>query len=429
MSKILNLHAIEILDSRGTPTLAVEVKTENFSGLAKVPSGASTGSNEALEMRDNDEKRYFGKGVLKAKEIVNTKLKDLLLNKSVFEQEEIDNLMILEDGTENKSRFGANAILGVSMAISIAAAKEKKMPLYLYINSIFKEDFKYLLPCPMMNILNGGAHSDSSLDIQEFMIRPKGAVTFSEAIRMGVETFQTLKKLLKEKKYSTSVGDEGGFAPMISNTDEALDFIILAIKKAGYALGKDITIALDVAASEFYEDNFYIEKKNKSAQKSFKKRSSLEMIDFYKNLIKKYPIDTIEDPLAENDYNGWEKLTKELKNIQVVGDDLFVTNPKFLKMGIDKKLANAILIKLNQIGTVTETLNTIRLAQKNNFKVVVSHRSGETEDTYIADLAVATNAGQIKTGSLSRSDRIAKYNRLLKIEDDLGKKAHFCNFK
>ena len=425
MSKIKDIKALEVLDSRGNPTVEVILTTEDdIQTKALVPSGASTGANEALELRDKDEKRYFGKGVLKACENVNGPLKKLLVGKSFLEQEALDNLMIKEDGTENKSNFGANAILGISLAAARAGAIYKKMPLYKYLGG----DKATLLPCPMMNIINGGCHADSSLDMQEFMIRPRGAQNFREALRFGVEVFHNLKKLLKQNGYATSVGDEGGFAPLLKSEPEALDLIVDAIEKAGYLPKEQISIALDPAASEFYEDGMYIEMKKKKAKQDYNKKSSEAQIKYYEDLCKRYPIDSIEDGLAEDDWDGWKKQTDAMGDkIQLVGDDLFVTNTKFLQKGIDKKIANAILIKLNQIGTLTETLQTINLAHKNGYKTVISHRSGETEDAFIADLVVATRSGQIKTGSLSRSDRIAKYNRLLEIENELGSKAEFFN--
>lgn len=408
MAKIEKIHAREILDSRGNPTIKVEVTTDTgVTGRAAVPSGASTGEHEAVELRDNDPKRYGGKGVLKAVKNVNGPLHSLLKGRDIFDQTGLDRKMIEEDGTPNKGNLGANAILGVSLAASRAAAMCKKIPLFKYIGS---KDAT-LLPVPMMNIINGGAHADNSLDFQEFMIHPIGAPSFSEALRYGAETFHALKKILKDKGHITSVGDEGGFAPNLSSDEEALDIILSAIEKAGYKPGKDITLALDCAASEFYdkEKKLYID------------RDAAALVDHFEKLCNNYPIDSIEDGLDENDWEGWKILTDRLgKKIQLVGDDLFVTNPKFLQKGIDSHVANSILIKLNQIGTLTETLETIQLAKKNNYGTVISHRSGETEDTYIADLAVATSAGQIKTGSLSRSDRVAKYNRLLFIEEKLG---------
>jgi enolase len=401
MTKIASVHALEILDSRGNPTVEVVITTDNGAvGKAKVPSGASTGEREALELRDGDKKRYFGKGVLKAIANIRGPISALVMGQNVEDQKELDMAMIKADGTPDKSNLGANAILGVSLAIAKAAAASKNLELFQYLGG--KE--ANLLPCPMMNILNGGVHADNGLSYQEFMIRPIGAPSFKEALRWGVEVFHTLKKLLKESNHVTSVGDEGGFAPRLSSHKEALDYIMKAIEKAGYKPGKDITLALDSAASEFQP-------------------KSSEEIPILQELCKKYPIDSLEDPLDQNDWAGWIQLTKTLKGIQIVGDDIFVTNPIYLKRGIDERAANAILIKPNQIGTLTETLETIKMAQKAGFKTVLSHRSGETEDTTIADLAVGTRAGQIKTGSLSRSDRIAKYNRLLEIEDALGSKA------
>ncbi len=413
MTKISKVHAREILDSRGNPTVKVEVTTEDgIIGRAAVPSGASTGEHEAVELRDNDPKRYGGKGVLKAVANVNGPLNTFLKGWPIFDQEGIDRAMIKEDGTSNKGNFGANAILGVSLGVARAAAMAKKIPLFEYIGS--KDST--LLPLPMMNIINGGAHADNSLDFQEFMIRPIGAPSFSEALRYGAETFHALKKILKDKGLTTSVGDEGGFAPNLSSDEEALEVILLAIEKVGLKPGKDISLAMDCAASEFYdkEKKLYID------------RDSKAQIDHLENLCNKFPIDTIEDGLDENDWGGWKILTERLgKKIQLVGDDIFVTNTEFLQKGIDSHVANSILIKVNQIGTLTETLDAIHLAKKNNYLTVISHRSGETEDTFIADLAVATRAGQIKTGSLSRSDRIAKYNRLLFIEEKLGSSARY----
>lgn len=412
MSKIQSVQGLEILDSRGNPTLEVKVTTtDGYVGKAAVPSGASTGEHEALELRDGDKKRYSGKGVRNAIAHVNGPLAQLVSGKEVFEQAALDQAMIDADGTENKSKFGANALLGVSLAIAKAAAAVSKKPLYRYIGGLDAT----ILPCPMMNILNGGVHADNGLDFQEFMIRPIGAPSFHEAIRYGAEIFHTLKSLLKEKGYATSVGDEGGFAPHMTSHEEALDFILKAIEKAGYKPSQDISIALDCAASEFYD--------NKT--KKYRTRSSQEQIDYLVKLTKNYPIDSIEDPLDQNDWEGWKTLTVRLKNIQIVGDDIFVTNPKFLNRGIKEGVANAILIKLNQIGTLTETLSTIEIAKKFGYKTIISHRSGETEDTTIADLSVATSSGQIKTGSLSRSDRIAKYNRLLEIEAELGQTARY----
>ncbi len=417
MDKIDKIEALEILDSRGNPTVRAIVTTDKgHVGQASVPSGASTGEHEALELRDKDKNRYLGKGVLKAVANVNGPLQKLLKGQTVTEQAQIDQMMIEADGTKNKEKFGANAILGVSLAVSRAAAASQNMPLYRYLAG----NHEVKLPIPMMNILNGGAHADNGLDFQEFMIHPIGAPNFREALRWGAEVFHALKKLLKEKGHVVSVGDEGGFAPRLTHNEEAFDFIITAIAKAGYTSGTDITIAIDPASSEFCENNSYIEKKKKLAGESFKTRTAEEMVAYLTELSSKYPIDTIEDGLGENDWEGWKILTKKLGDkIQLVGDDIFVTNPEFLQKGIDNHVANSILIKLNQIGTLTETLNTMKLARDNGYKTVVSHRSGETEDPYIADFVVGTAAGQIKTGSLSRSDRIAKYNRLLEIENEL----------
>lgn len=410
MSKIQSVEALEILDSRGNPTLEVVVTTDQSIGKAAVPSGASTGEHEALELRDGDKKRYFGRGVLKAVANVNGPLAKLVIGREVSHQAALDSSMIEADGTENKSNFGANAILGVSLAIAKAAAAASKQPLFQYIGG----PNVHLLPCPMMNILNGGVHADNGLDFQEFMIRPVGAPSFHEALRWGSEVFHTLKSLLKEKGFTVSVGDEGGFAPRLSSHEEALDFILKAIEKAGYKTS-EISLALDCAASEFYDPK----------TKKYRTRTSDQQIDYLAELTKKYPIDTIEDPLDQNDWEGWKKLTARFKNIQIVGDDIFVTNPKFLNRGIKEGVANAILIKLNQIGTLTETLDTIAIAKEAGYRTIISHRSGETEDSTIADLAVATSAGQIKTGSLSRSERIAKYNRLLEIEKELGDSAKY----
>ena len=378
-------------------------------GKAAVPSGASTGEHEAVELRDADPKRYFGKGVTKAIRHVTGPLAKLIIGKDVCHQKEIDQLLIEADGTENKSRYGANAILGISLAAAHAASASQNKPLYRYLN-----DSAHVLPCPMMNIINGGAHADNDLDFQEFLIRPIGAPTFREAVRYGSEVFHTLKKLLESAGHVVSVGDEGGFAPLLKTHEEALEFIVKAIEKAGYTPGRDISLGIDLAASEFYDAK---------AQK-YAGRTSTQHISYLEKLTSTYPIDSLEDPLDQNDWSGWQKLTTHLgKKIQIIGDDIFVTNPRFLTRGINEKTANAILIKLNQIGTLTETLDTIALAQKSGWGTVISHRSGETEDTTIADLTVATTAGQIKTGSLSRSERIAKYNRLLEIEDELGAKA------
>ncbi len=408
MSKIKDIKAREILDSRGNPTVEVDVLLESGAkGRAAVPSGASTGSKEALELRDNDPKRYQGKGVLKAVNNVNTIIKKFLIGLESSNQRQIDETMIKLDGTENKTNLGANATLGVSLAVLKATAKEKNIPLYKY----FGDEIS--LPRPMMNILNGGAHADNNLDFQEFMIIPN-AKNFKETLRIGSEVFHTLKKVLKENGFNTGVGDEGGFAPNLNTNEEALDMLMEAIKEAGYTPGKDVNFALDVAASEFYEDGIY------NLKGANKKLTSNELVDYYQTLIDKYPIISIEDPVDEEDWKGFRKMTEKYGDkIQLVGDDLFVTNIKYLQKGIDNKAGNAILIKLNQIGTFTETLETINLAKENGYKTIISHRSGETEDVTIADLAVALNLGQIKTGSLSRSERTAKYNELLRIEEDL----------
>ncbi len=418
MAYIEKLYGLEILDSRGNPTIEVHLHTSNGDHVkAAVPSGASTGEHEALELRDNDPKRYGGKGVLKAVANVDGPLFSLLKGAELTSQALIDQQMLEADGTPNKSKYGANAILGVSLAVSRAIASSQDIPLYTSISG-----GPYTMPIPMMNIINGGVHADSGLDFQEFMIHPIGAPSFAEALRYGAETFHALKSLLKKAGYTVSVGDEGGFAPSLKSNEEALAFIIQAIEAAGYKPGKDISIALDCAASEFYDKDkdLYYERKKKEAGESFSEKTADEQTAYLDTLIANYPIDTIEDGLDENDWDGWKTQTHALgSKVQLVGDDLFVTNSQFLQKGIDNHIANSILIKLNQIGTVTETLETIALAKENNYKTVISHRSGETEDTYIADLAVATGAGQIKTGSLSRSDRIAKYNRLLEIEQEL----------
>ena len=408
MSKIKNIKAREILDSRGNPTVEVDVILESGTvGRAAVPSGASTGSKEALELRDNDSKRYQGKGVLKAVNNVNTIIKEALVGKEASNQEEIDETMIKLDGTENKTNLGANATLGVSLATLKASAKEQGIPLYKYFGN------EISLPRPMMNILNGGVHADNNLDFQEFMIVPNGQ-NFKESLRIGSEVFHTLKKVLKENGFNTGVGDEGGFAPNLNTNEEALDMLMEAIKEAGYTPGTDVNFALDVAASEFYKDGIY---NLKGANKKF---TTDELVDYYQSLITKYPIISIEDPVDEEDWDGFRKMTEKYGHkIQLVGDDLFVTNVKYLQKGIDNQAGNAILIKLNQIGTFTETLKTINLAKANNYKTIISHRSGETEDVTIADLAVGLNLGQIKTGSLSRSERTAKYNELLRIEEDI----------
>lgn len=428
MSYIRTVKATEILDSRGNPTIMVIVTTDrDLTAIASVPSGASTGQHEAVELRDGDASRYFGKGVQKAVAHVNGPLAQLLIGEHIFDQSRLDMMMISADGTENKSHLGANAILGISMAVARAAALTAKMPLYRYLGGCHA----CLLPCPMMNIINGGAHADNLLDFQEFMIRPVGAPTFHEAVRWGSEIFHTLKKILKAEGLVTAVGDEGGFAPNVESNEAALELILRAIEKAGYKPGIDVTLALDCAASEFYDKitKKYVEKKKMmQRKKDYQERSYYEQVEYLQELCEKYPIDSIEDGLAEDDWAGWEELSRKLNNkIQLVGDDLFVTNPKFLMKGIEKGIANAILIKPNQIGTITETLETIRLAQTHGYGTIISHRSGETEDTFIADLAVATNAGQIKTGSLSRTDRVAKYNRLLNIEEGLGESASYNN--
>ena len=413
--KIKDIHAREILDSRGTPTVAAEVLLEGgCRGEASVPSGASTGQHEALELRDRDMTRYLGKGVLKAVGNVNDIIAPELIGMNVFEQRAIDRAMRELDGTENKSKLGANAILAVSLAVAKAAAAYMKVPLYHYLGAPNSN----VLPVPMMNIINGGAHSSSPIAFQEFMIRPVGAASFKEGLRVGAEVFHSLKMVLKDSGLSTAVGDEGGFAPHLTSTVHALDLIMTAIQKAGYEPGKDVTLALDCASSEFYKDGIYDYSVFEGHKGSKLKRE--DQVEYLEYLVNNYPIDSIEDGMAEDDWAGWEMLTLELGNrCQLVGDDLFVTNIDYLAKGIKTGCANALLVKLNQIGTLTETLEAIAMAQRNKYKAVISHRSGETEDTFIADLAVATNSGQIKTGSLSRSERIAKYNRLLKIEEEL----------
>ncbi len=412
-SLIIDIYGREILDSRGNPTVEVEVVLDDGSiGLAAVPSGASTGENEACELRDGDSNRYLGNGVSKAVENVNTVIADALEGFDASEQVQIDNLLIELDGTKNKSNLGANAILGVSLAVAKASAESFMMPLYRYLGGVNAR----ILPAPMMNILNGGKHADNNVDIQEFMIIPAGAPSFKEALRMGVEVFHNLKKVLKSKGLSTSVGDEGGFAPSLKSNEEAFDVILEAIDKAGYKPVQDILLAIDTASSEMVEDGKY-----KMFKSSGEYKTSEEMINWYVELCNKYPIYSIEDGLGENDWSGWQKLTQALGNrIQLVGDDIFVTNPEFLERGIREKVGNSILIKVNQIGTLTETLETIKMAHRNGYRTVISHRSGETEDTTIADIAVATNAGQIKTGAPSRTDRVAKYNQLMRIEEALG---------
>ena len=417
--RIEKIVAREILDSRGNPTVEVDVTLESgITGRASVPSGASTGENEALELRDGDKSRYGGKGTLQAVQNVNTIIGPALVGFSVLEQRRIDHRMIALDGTKTKANLGANAILGVSLAVAKAAAAYLNIPLYRYIGGVNT----YIMPVPMMNIINGGSHSDAPIAFQEFMIRPVGAGTFNRALRMGAEVFHALKSVLNKRGLSTAVGDEGGFAPVLDSAEEALELILTAIAAAGYEPGKDITIALDCAASEFYKDGVYDYSKVEGHQG--KKRSSDEQVAYLEGLVTKYPIDSIEDGMAENDWDGWRKLTECIgERCQLVGDDLFVTNVEFLERGIREKCANAILIKVNQIGTLSETLDAIDMAHRHGYVTVTSHRSGETEDATIADIAVATNSGQIKTGSLSRSDRMAKYNQLLRIEEELGKQA------
>ena len=421
--EIESVRALEVLDSRGNPTVQVEVVTEGgFSGVAMVPSGASTGSFEAVELRDGDKERYLGKGVLKAVENVNEVISKEIEGMNVYEQAKIDATMIKLDGTENKGKLGANAMLGVSLAVAKAAAASLGMSLYNYIGGVNAKE----LPVPMMNIMNGGKHADSSLSVQEFMIMPVGAKTFSECMRMGVEVYHNLKKVLKSKGYSTGVGDEGEFAPNLGSEEEAVELIIEAIKQAGYKPGEDVCLALDVAATEMFDEAKKIGKDGYYFWKTDEFKTKDQMIDFIVELAEKYPIISIEDGLAEEDWKSWKKLTERIGNkVQLVGDDLFVTNMKRLQKGIDNNTANSILIKLNQIGTLTETLDAIELAKRNGYTAVVSHRSGETEDTTLADVAVATNAGQIKTGAPCRTDRVAKYNRLLNIEAELGDVAVF----
>ncbi len=419
MSEILSVKAREILDSRGNPTIEAEVLLDSgYMGTAAVPSGASTGSREALELRDADPDRYLGKGVLKAVENVNEEIGPKVIGFDAADQAGIDEFMIELDGTENKSRLGANAILAVSMAVAKAAAAESELPLYRYLGGVSA----FLLPVPMMNVLNGGAHADNNLDIQEFMIVPVGAPTFGEALRMGAETFQNLKKVLKSKGLNTTVGDEGGFAPNLRSNEEAMEVLVQAIETAGYRPGEDIFIAFDCAASEFYENGVY---ELKAEAKP--KKSSQELIEFYSAWAERYPLISIEDGMAEGDWEGWKALTEKLGgNLQLVGDDIFVTNTKILSRGISEGIANSVLIKLNQIGTITETMQAINMAHRAGYTTVISHRSGETEDTTIADLAVAVGSGQIKTGSLSRSDRLAKYNQLLRIEEELDSFRMLC---
>ena len=415
--EITDVRALEILDSRGNPTVQVEVRTEGgFKGIASVPSGASTGSFEAVELRDGDKNRYLGKGVLKAVENVNKKIAKELIGMNVYEQEKIDAKMLEIDDTPNKSNLGANAILGVSLAVAKAAADSLGIELYQYIGGINGTK----LPVPMMNILNGGKHSDNNISIQEFMIMPIGDITFCERLRRGAEIYHTLKKVLKEKGFSVAVGDEGGFAPNLENEEQALDVIIEAIKKAGYEPGKDVVLALDIASTEMYDEAKKIGKDGYYFWKTDIFKTKQEMVEYIATLCEKYPIVSVEDGLAEEDWETWKELTEKLGNkVQLVGDDLFVTNKQRLRRGIEKNVANAILIKLNQIGTLTETLQTIALAKENGYNTIISHRSGETEDTTIADIAVAVNSGQIKTGAPCRTDRVAKYNRLLYIENEL----------
>jgi enolase len=416
MSQIVSVHAREILDSRGNPTIEVEVSTTSgYFGRASVPSGASTGENEALELRDGDKSRYLGKGVLKAVNNVNNVIAEEIIGMDTTDQAGIDKKMIELDGTKTKSNLGANAILGVSLAVAKAAAAFHGLPLFRYIGGVNA----VTLPIPMMNIINGGSHSDAPIAFQEFMIRPVGAPSFREGLRMGAEVFHALKKVLKERGLSTAVGDEGGFAPKLNGTEDALETIIKAITVAGYKPGSDVTIALDSAASEFYVDGMYNYSKFEGPKGA--RKTSKEQVDYFEQLINKYPIDSIEDGMAESDWDGWKMLTDRIgKRCQIVGDDVFVTNVEYLKKGIEMGCANSILIKVNQIGSLTETLNAIDMAHRAGYTTVTSHRSGETEDSTIADIAVATNSGQIKTGSLSRTDRIAKYNQLLRIEELLG---------
>lgn len=418
MSCIEKIHAREILDSRGNPTIEVDVFLESgATGRAQVPSGASTGEKEALELRDNDKSRFLGKGVTAAVENVIKKIQPELVDMESLDQPMIDKTMIALDGSVSKKNLGANAILGVSIAVAKASAVELDIPLYRYIGGVNAK----VLPVPMMNILNGGSHADNNVDIQEFMILPVGAINFADAVRMGAEVFHNLKKVLHDKALNTSVGDEGGFAPDLQSNEEALQFIIQAIKKAGYQPGEQIALAIDAAASEFYKKGKYILNAESKPEKS-----SEEMIDYYEAMVGRYPIISIEDALDENDWAGWESLTKRLgKKIQIVGDDLFVTNTKLLKQGIEKGVANSILIKLNQIGTLTETLDAVEMAKKAGYTAVISHRSGETEDTTIADMVVGCNTGQIKTGSASRTDRVAKYNQLIRIEEELSISAEY----
>ena len=418
MSAIIDIHAREILDSRGTPTVEAEVVLQSGAfGRAAVPSGASTGAHEAVELRDGDKKRFGGKGVLKAVENVNDKIYDALAGMDAEDQIEIDNAMIELDGTDNKGKLGANAILAVSMAVAKAQAEEAELPLYRYLGGTMART----LPVPMMNILNGGKHADNPIDIQEFMIMPVSAANIREAIRMGAEIFQTLKKNLKAAGHNTNVGDEGGFAPNLKTAEEALQFIVDSISDAGYKPGDDVVLALDAASSEFYKDGKY------EMEGEGKSYTNAQMVDYYKDLCARFPIFSIEEGMAEDDWEGWKMLTNAIGDkVQLVGDDLFVTNPKRLAMGIEKGVANSILVKVNQIGTLTETMQAVDLAHRNKYTAVLSHRSGETEDATIADIAVATNCGQIKTGSMSRTDRMAKYNQLIRIEEELGDMAIYA---
>jgi len=419
MGEIVAIRAREILDSRGNPTIEVDVWLDTgYMGRAAVPSGASTGSREALELRDGDPKRYMGKGVLRAVQNVNEEIAPRIIGLNAQDQTSIDRILIALDGTENKSHLGANAILGVSMAVAKAAAEEAGLPLYRYLGGVAAN----LLPVPFMNVINGGKHADNNLDIQEFMIVPLNAPSFQEALRMGAEVFHSLKKILKSKGLNTAVGDEGGFAPNLASNEEALKVLVEAIEKAGYEPGKDVFLAMDAAASEFYEDGIYVMNAEKEP-----KKSSADLVRYYEDLVKRYPIVMIEDGMAESDWEGWKLLTDCLgRSIQLIGDDIFVTNTKIIAKGIQEGIANSVLIKLNQIGTVTETFEAIDMAHKAGYKTLISHRSGETEDTIIADLAVAARTGQIKTGSLSRIDRVAKYNRLLRIEEELDKSGKYA---
>ncbi|SFH53163.1 phosphopyruvate hydratase [Modicisalibacter xianhensis] len=425
MAEIVDIRALEVLDSRGNPTVQADVTLASGAhGSACAPSGASTGSREALELRDGDKSRYLGKGVLKAVEAVNGKIRDRLKGMDANDQRALDQAMLELDGTDNKANLGANAILAVSLAAAKAAAAEKGVPLYAHIAELYGQPGKYTMPVPMMNIINGGEHADNNVDMQEFMIQPVGAPSFREALRMGAEVFHALKKVLASRGLATSVGDEGGFAPNLDSNAEALAVIKQAIADAGYTLGKDITLALDCASSEFYENGEY------NLAGEGKRYDAAGFADYLAELVSQYPIVSIEDGMDESDWDGWKLLTEKLGDrVQLVGDDLFVTNTRILKRGIDESIGNSILIKFNQIGSLSETLDAIKMAQDAGFTAVISHRSGETEDTTIADLAVATSAGQIKTGSLSRSDRIAKYNRLLVIEQELGDKAVYPGLK